>query len=441
MTTSFSTVTAQGHAVPLYLIQGDKSGTLKTPEAYRELVDKVTDGTFHDVYVFAHGWNNDFDESVDLFKRFFTGFLERRVPSADWKPVFVGVQWPSVVLVFPWEKGPAIAGGNNAEADRDFQHHALGVIGDELDDAEAARLRELAGRGSLEAVEQVEAVGLARAAMRGSLPEIARDTLPTEAELLESWRALDQASRPSVPVNPDFGFADEPDAAAAAGTAQAAGLLSALDPRNLIRGATVYMMKDRAGTIGANLVGPLLQSLTGAGASVRLVGHSYGCRVMLAALSTATLPYKARSALLLQPAVNQYCFAEAGSIPHTQGSGGFARAIDQVELPIYSTFSPHDFPLHDTFHLALRRAKDLGEAELAAEAPPSIYCALGGYGPQGMANGSASTIPIVEQATFEYPATARVVALDGAGERITSHGDVTNAFTCWALAEQDARPV
>lgn len=441
MATSFSTVTAGGHSVPLFLIQADKTGTLTSPEASHELLARVADGTLHDVYVFAHGWNNGFDQSLDLFTRFFTGFLERRPASADWKPVFVGVQWPSIVLVFPWDKGPLIAAGNSAEADQRFQQQAVGEIGGELDHAAAARFAELAARASLDAAEQREIVRLARAAMAGGVLETALDTLPSEAELLESWQALDRASKPAAPVTGNFGFAAEPNAPAAPGGGpQAAGLLSALDPRNLVRGATVYLMKDRAGTIGAKLVRPVLEQLTEAGAAVRLIGHSYGCRVVLAALSTGTLAHKARSALLLQPAVNQYCFAEAGGIPETASGGGFRSALDQVKLPIYSTFSPHDFPLHGTFHLALRRTKDLGEAEIAAGAPPSIYCALGGYGPQGMADGSTATIPIVDHGAFDYPATTRVVALDGAGGRITAHGDVTNAFACWALAEQDARP-
>ncbi len=441
MAASFDTVTAAGLAVPLYLLQSDKSGNLTSPKARDDLLARVADGSFRDVYLFAHGWNNDFDKSLDLFKRFFTGFLERRQASAtaDWKPVFVGAQWPSIVLVFPWDKGPKIAGADTAEADRRFQQQAVVEIGNELGSADAARFAELAAHASLDEAEQRELVRLAHAAMAGGMPETAHDVVPSDAELLASWQALERASKPAAPLSGDFGFAAEPGEAAPAGGPQAAGLLSALDPRNLVRGATVYLMKDRAGTIGAKAVRPVVEALVARDAEVRLIGHSYGCRVVLAALATGQFQPTVRSALLLQPAVNQYCFAEAGRIPETTGAGGFRRALDQVRLPIYSTFSPHDFPLHGTFHLALRRSKDLGEAEIAAGAPPSIYCALGGYGPQGLGDGIGAALPIADSGAFDYPAGARVVALDGAGERITSHSDVTNGFTCWALAEQDSR--
>lgn len=437
---SFKTLSAGGHSVPLWLLQSDKRGTLSSPQARDELLARVADGTFRDVYVFAHGWNNGFDRSLELFEAFFTGFLQRRPASAGWKPVFVGIQWPSIVLVFPWEKGPKIAAAGTAEAEQQFQDRAAALIREELSAEKGTRFAALAQRPSLGATEQREFVQLARAAMAGGQPEMALDAVPSEEELLASWRSLERAARPATPTTGEFGFAEERAAPGSPGP-QAAGLLDKLDPRQLVRGATVYVMKDRAGTVGANALRPVLEQMTANGAAVRLIGHSYGCRVVLAALSTGTFARPIRSALLLQPAVNQYCFASAGGIPESSGAGGFQRALEQVEVPLYSTFSPHDFPLHETFHLALRRAKDLGEAEIAAGAPPSIYCALGGYGPQGMAAGLAATVPIIDRGAFQYPSTTRVVALDGSGDRITGHGDVTNAFACWALVEQDARPV
>jgi hypothetical protein len=160
---------------------------------------------------------------------------------------------------------------------------------------------------------------------------------------------------------------------------------------------------------------------------------------MLAALSTATLQHKIRSALLLQPAINQFSLADAGQIPKSSQPGGFRKALDQLALPLYTTYSAKDFPLHDTSHLALRRAKDLGEAEIAAGAPPSIYCALGGYGPRGIASGAAVRAEIQDSGSYEFPASSRVLALDGTAGRINGHGDVTNRYTWWALVEQDRR--
>jgi hypothetical protein len=429
-------VEAGGRKVPLYLLQFDKKGAPTSVAARKALLDGVNTGKYRDVYVFAHGWNNDFDDSFALFQRFFDGFLTLNPAAGNWKPVFVGVQWPSIVLVFPWEKGPQIAaaGAEAANADASFQKQAVEWIRGELGAADGKRFADLAAKPSLDEVEQNELARLARSAIRGDAGELADSELPSEAELLAASRKLQELGGGGA--TGDFGFAADPQAGP-----QAAGFLSALDPRNLVRTATVYVMKDRAGVIGSQGVKPLLEELTQADATVRVVGHSYGARVMLAALSTAALTKKVRSALLLQPAVNQYCFAESGQIPGSTRAGGFQRALDQVALPVYTTFSAKDFPLHDTFHLALRRGKDLGEAEIAAGAPPSIYCALGGYGPQGLNPASAAVVEIAGSGAYAYASTARVVALDGTQDRINGHGDVTNPYTFWALAEQDQRPV
>lgn len=430
MALEFSEIEAGGRRIPLYLLQFDKQGAPNSTATRQALVDAVRARDYRDVYIFAHGWNNGFDDSLELFQRFFTGFLAARTADPDWKPVFVGIQWPSLVLVFPWEKGPQLAG---VDEDNAFQKEAIADLASELDNDLARRFIALAVKGSVSAAEQRELVQLAHAALHGDSFDETGDSLPDPGDLLDGWRAL-QASDAEA-IDGEFGFADDDGAGP-----QAAGL-EVLDPRNLVRTATVYMMKDRAGVIGNVAVRPLLEEFAAAGARIRLIGHSYGARVVLAALATANLQEKVRSGLLLQPAVNQFCFAEAGRIPKSQKAGGFKPALDRLQGPLYSTFSGKDFPLHETFHLALRRSKDLGEAEIAAGAPPSIYCALGGYGPSGLADGSVVRMQIQDAGTYAIPPGARIVALDGTQGRINGHGDVTNRYACWALVDQDQRAV
>jgi pimeloyl-ACP methyl ester carboxylesterase len=141
-------------------------------------------------------------------------------------------------------------------------------------------------------------------------------------------------------------------------------------------------MKDRAGVVGSAGVGPLLRDVLSAALSghVHLTGHSYGCRVLLAALREPGLPRPVDSLLLLQPAVNYQCFA--GQVPKIGKPGGFRPALWQVRQPILSTFNARDVALHDFFHIAVRRRSDLGETQIAALGQvPSLYCALGGWAP------------------------------------------------------------
>jgi pimeloyl-ACP methyl ester carboxylesterase len=227
-----------------------------------------------------------------------------------------------------------------------------------------------------------------------------------------------------------------------------AGALSFLDPRAIVRLATVLQMKDRAGTVGAVGVGPLLRDLLAAGegtARVHLVGHSYGGKVVLAALCHQPLPRPVNSLLLLQPAVSYLCFAAA--VPDLGRPGGYRTALERVELPIMTTFSARDFPLTRVFHLAVRRWSDLGEGPVAAPArepglpraalAPNRYAALGGYGPGGCSAGECSEIAM--RAPGEHydlgPDQPRLLALRG-DDYIADHGDVGIPATWWALLNQ-----
>ena len=210
-------------------------------------------------------------------------------------------------------------------------------------------------------------------------------------------------------------------------------------------------MKDRAGVVGRAGVGPLLDDIlgftptSGPAPRVHLLGHSYGAKVVLEALCMGTKPRKVNSALLLEPAVSYLCFS-----PNAAGvgkPGGYADAPNRCEQPILSTFSGCDQPLTKFFHLALRRPTDLGER--AANVPPSIYAALGGFGP-ALDPGISS----VKQLDYldKYPlieAGRKVIGIgctppggdcdNTAG--IDSHGDVSNVHTYWMLYNQIVQPL
>jgi pimeloyl-ACP methyl ester carboxylesterase len=196
-------------------------------------------------------------------------------------------------------------------------------------------------------------------------------------------------------------------------------------------------MKDRAGTVGATGASALLHDLLQrTNAPVHAVGHSYGGKLLMSAIATqpaGTKPVK--SLLLLEPAVSHLCFA--ATVPGRAGPGGYRQVLDRVVNPVLTTYSANDFPLHAIYHLALLRRSDLGELKIAAALtpagnPPNDYAALGGYGPRGAAEHLIAEIPAPGEAIDM--AGARIVGLDGSlNKRISSHGDVANPYTAWAL--------
>ena len=228
-----------------------------------------------------------------------------------------------------------------------------------------------------------------------------------------------------------------------AGSAAERGLLANVlhfDPRDILRAVTLLKMKDRAGVVGAKGVGPLLAELLAANDAARLhlLGHSYGCRVVLAALCAQPLSRPVNSALLLQPAVSCLCFA--GSVLDTGRPGGFRSALERVEHPILTTFSERDLPLRNFFHLAVRRPGDIGEVggSRDLEAIPDVHAALGGYGPVGCAGDCDDIVMPGPSVAYTLPPGAKVVGLNGTAH-ISGHGDISNEATWWALYTQVAQ--
>jgi pimeloyl-ACP methyl ester carboxylesterase len=192
-------------------------------------------------------------------------------------------------------------------------------------------------------------------------------------------------------------------------------------------------MKDRAGRVGARGVSRLLEDVLAATtAPVHLVGHSYGCKVVMSALCRLSgAARQVESALLLQPAMSHLAFAS--DVPGLGAPGGYRPALERSFQPIRATYSRFDEPLTKFFHLAARRASDLGELRIAG-APPSRYSALGGFGPadgQGVARVSAEA----PGTRYELPAGSRIVGVE-ASNVISSHSDINNRATWWMLADQ-----
>ena len=162
---------------------------------------------------------------------------------------------------------------------------------------------------------------------------------------------------------------------------------------------------------------------------MHLIGHSFGARVLLSALAAEPVGRPATSMLLLQAAVNRWCFAADAA--GTGRAGGYRPVLSRVERPVVATTTRHDHPLRLVFHLALRGGH-LGEPRIAAIGDEERYGALGGYGPAGL-GGAATTVAVKDPGSrYELPAGVEVLAVDGS-RTIGGHGDVSNPSTWWML--------
>jgi hypothetical protein len=420
----------------LYLLRYGEDGRLLSRQTEQMLKGALADVS--DVFLFSHGWNNTFADAAKSYRDFIEGYMKERadvgIPiPVGYKPLLIGVIWPSTSFLLPWEDGPQIAADSPIEASR--TEEMLRLVTASLDPRADAKLVELVdGNTALTAAAAREAAKILLDGLStGSDPDDG-SSKPTVDELLSAWAALEGGT--SEPADPD-------DFGGVGGTGlvtdpTVAGRARSFDPRNLLRVGTVWRMKDRAGKVGARGVGPLVRHvLDNTPARLHLVGHSFGARVVLSSLASgAPQARAARSMLLLQPAVNRWCFAD--NVAGTGRTGGYHPILARVELPVLTTFSKHDRPLRQTFHLAVRGGS-LGEPKTAAFGDTYRYGALGGYGPAGLGAKADEQLALAEGAgVYQFAPGKEVVAVNGGIDlngkpAIGGHGDINNTTTWWAL--------
>jgi hypothetical protein len=427
-----------GQQAPFYIIPFDEQGLCQGPLTQAQMLSTVQVDTYTDIFIFSHGWNNDWSAATGLYNNFLGGYMKFRHDRGlnygrPFRPLMIGIFWPSIALVSPSENAPAIAGTDPQLTDmqiasnlREVQSIAAAIAKNDVE-----RFYALAQRGT--DLKPDEALELAR--IMAPIYNVSSDELPDKGpapspeETVKMWQTIARMS-PSADTSGAFGFANEP-----ASSPEAAGLLDFLDPREIIRAATVLQMKDRAGVVGAHGVCSLLHDLLAHSGSARLhlIGHSYGCKVLLSALCYKDIPRPVHSILLFEAAISYLCFAKDAT--GNGQPGGYHLAPQRVEEPLLLTFTANDIPLRQIFHLAVRRPSDLGEMQIAG-APPSRYAALGGYGPGGV-DDESKEIPIKSFGDpYDLgPGAPRIYALNGSNV-IQSHGDISIEATWWALFEQ-----
>ena len=428
---------------PWYVVPFDKNGVCTAPLTRRHLVDSVRTDNYSDVFLFSHGWNNDWNTASERYEDFIGGFAKMRhdfglSPPSAYRPLLAGIFWPSTALVMPWERAPKFAGAPaNADDGAEAWRRELEELGDQVEPAAREEFYRLAQGEHLNENDAARlAAIIAKAASK--FEQASQDTgnaaPPIGAnDILENARSMPGATQVTRKAG-SFGFATN-----TASGPQAAFGLSDLDPRKLVRVATVLQMKDRAARVGAHGVGPLLAEILAVhpAARVHLIGHSYGCIVVLSATSVLKAPAKVESMLLLQPAVSQWCFAK--DVAGRGFAGGYRPTLSLVRKPIFTTFSSKDVPLTKLFHFAARREQDLGQPKIAAGLPqaPSLYAALGGFGPEGLDPGELQVLDLQSPPTpyaLRDP-VPKVCALKS--ERfIDGHGEISVPATWWALHQQ-----
>ncbi|MFI8894184.1 serine-threonine protein kinase [Streptomyces paradoxus] len=404
------------------------------PEGRRRdrLLAGVRERGVRDLIVFAHGWNTDRSGATRLYDRFFAP-VPRLAPAA--RIGYVGVLWPA--MRFSDEPIPDFPRAVAAEPprrpvlDKDTRHALLdtfpgrAILVDQIarlleqQPPEEAELEEF-GRLVRTLVEVVapgpQALFAADTVAEGvpqSEPEMFAGSSAAACE--EFARALAELEAPGAPQG--FRIPNPWDGA-----------------HELLRQATYYAMKRRAGTVGERGLGRVVGQLAKAapGVRVHLVGHSFGARLVSFALRG--LPEGVRtvkSVTLLQGAFSHYAFA--ARLPHDARAGGVLQGQqNRVDGPLVCCHSRHDAALGTMYPLASRMAGDSRSAAepLVGRVLGAKWGALGHDGVQAVPGTRAYTL--AEALEAKLPASG-CVNVDAAavvrrgGPPAGAHSDILHA--------------
>ena len=309
-----------------YELDFNADGTLSSDGG---LPAAVQAGGIKDVFMLSHGWNNGVDSARSLYESMFK-LLAGMIPGKLSTSIAVGIIWPS--LLFP-DDDPATA-------------PPIPSTGQQLAAALAPAFPQ-----------QQQTV-----ATLGQL----LDQRPQDSASLEQFHSLASALVTSAPLAAEDAGQQAVitgDTAAVFGNAAAMSKTPASSAQGLpnpftslwngaeqvLRSMSYYEMKNRAGVIGRNGLGPMIGRLAAADAGIRvhLMGHSFGAR--LVAYSLSGLPQSAAGAnspvktlFLIQGAFSHYSFANPVPDFLVSGPGALSAFARNVNGPLLATFSAAD---------------------------------------------------------------------------------------------------
>jgi len=285
----------------------------------------VAKGGITDVFVLSHGWNNGVDSARDLYQAMFT-LLADQLGTQLSSSAAVGVIWPS--LLFPDDdpdNAPAVpsTGAQLAAA---------------LTPAFPQQQQQLATMGQLLDQQPQDPAAL------NQFHQLATGLVTTKPQGVED---TGEAALLTADTATAFGHAA---AMAPHATTAAQGIGNPFTglwsgAREVLRTMSYYEMKNRAGVVGQNGLGPLLASLSGPDGPPRihLMGHSFGAR--LVSYTLAGLPANrtgsaspVKSLTLIQGAFSHFTFASSLMFDPSR-AGGLAADGSRVDGPLLATFS------------------------------------------------------------------------------------------------------
>ena len=333
---------------------------------------KLPDGTT-DVIVVSHGWNNTQEQAEEFYTALFTNFAAVASDQLQKKIAIVGVIWPSKrftdvvnAAVAEQARGGGAAFGTGSTAADETIKAKLAVIATMFDKKASRKITAAKNQiGKLES--DLDARRKFVDELRSLLDESAADEEDNSALFfkLDGAVMLEKLKMPTPVVSSGGGskggaasLGARPATALAGGAAGLGDIFSGVKAGAIrfLNYLAYYEMKKRAGTVGQQGVGPMLDRLAGNVQRIHLVGHSFGCRVVTAAAAASTTD-KLQSMSLLQAAFSHNGFSKSMN-------GFFRSVVDnrRIKGPILVTYTPNDRAVGIAYPVASRLSGTVASA-------------------------------------------------------------------------------
>jgi hypothetical protein len=378
------------------------------------LIERAKAESVTNVFFFCHGWKGDLPAAREQYERWIKAFATSadyrgQAPErfAGFRPLFIGLHWPSLPFGDEELRGGVFGGGAGANGPEQLLETYLARLGNQ---------------------PQI------RAPLEIIIAEARRNAAPDELppHIRQSYLALNEAlglKSEGVDAPPDADRAPfDPDDAYDAGNQEGPSFAGGFNLGGILgplRQLSYWTMKKRARTVGEGGMHLFLKDLQSAtapnGTRTHLMGHSFGTIVVSGMLggpdARGSLLRPVDSVALIQGAVSLWCYA--AKIPFaSEGAGYFTRILAdrKVKGPIVTTRSKYDDAVGKLYPLASRFG---GSPAFAATFPE--FGAIGTFGLQGLPDGVASDLAMLPSADAYGFAPGRIYNLEAS--RYICHRD------------------
>jgi hypothetical protein len=412
------------NSIPFFELKFDKDARLTDLAELEAIESTLQSGSYTDILVVSHGWNNDLSEARELYNSLLQLVHDeiKVHPIKDRSFISIGIFWPAKKFSHNDQKNGSAAALNNKSGTA----NAIELC-HELDEFINTPTARIALKNIIDSIDKKspEPKELATQFMNlyQSISSNENNTMDEDA-----LKYYDIENMTRILEDPDFLETGEiPEPGMGGATSIFNGMINGIN--NLLNLATYYQMKERAGLIGVQGLNPILKriKLIGDG-KIHLAGHSFGARLMSAAISgnTAVSPIQVQSLSLMQAAFSHYGFAEKYE---KNFDGLFRNTIVKkyVSGPIIITHTRNDKAVGIAYAIASRLANQVASAVGGKD---DFYGGLGSNGAQKTPEASNG---LLLNTDGSYSFTAGGVYNLKADKYIKDHSDIKKPQVAKAL--------